>query len=231
VNAKIRATIKANPNIAATYLRLGFHDCVPNGAAGGCDGCINLQTKANAGLLTAVQALAPIVAEFEDKVIGVSRADIWSYAALLGAEVSQTEILFTDSFLVGRKNCEAVGTCSSKDAVFCATNGPDQPTDFPSEDITTHELVTFMSDHFGFNADQTVAIMGAHSIGRALPENTGFQGQTGWDNDRFKLGTRSPCQLFVSMKCLSTALTHLPKLNTLYRQRLLQSHRRTSWFT
>lgn len=197
VGAKIRATITSNEEIAATYLRLGFHDCVPNGAAGGCDGCINLKNEANSGLLPAVQTLAPIVAEFENKVLGVSRADIWAYATLLGAEVSQNEIVFTDSFVVGRKNCEVVGTCSSKDPIFCASNGPDQLSDFPDSDLTTHQLLAFMLDHFGYNADDTVAIMGAHSIGRALPENTGYQGQEGWDNDHKKLGTMLSCQLFV----------------------------------
>ena len=190
MDAKIRATITANPNIAATYLRMGFHDCVPNGAAGGCDGCLNLATHdASKGLLVAVQALAPIVAEFESKALGVSRADTWAYATLVGAEVSQKEILFTDSFVVGRKNCETVGTCSSTDPYVCATNGPDVKTDFPDSDLTTHQLVSFMTDHFGFTADETVAIMGAHSIGRALPENSGYQGQEGWDNDHLKLGT------------------------------------------
>jgi hypothetical protein len=215
VGAKIRATIKNNENIAATYLRLGFHDCVPNGSAGGCDGCINLSTnEANTGLLPAVQALAPIVAEFENKVLGVSRADIWAYATLLGAEVSQNEIVFTDNFLVGRKNCEVVGTCSSKDPIFCATNGPDTEADFPESDITTHELLAFMLDHFGFNADETVAIMGAHSIGRALPENSGYLGQEGWDNDHKKLGTRLPCRLLMRIHFCLTALTRSIKLNT-----------------
>lgn len=191
VDAKIRATITKNPNIAATYLRMGFHDCVPNGAAGGCDGCLNLVSHdASKGLLPAVQALAPIVAEFENKVLGVSRSDIWAYATLVGAEMSQKEILFTDSFVVGRKNCETVGTCKSTDPSMCATNGPDVETDFPESDISTHELLAFMLDHFGFNADETVAIMGAHSIGRALPENSGYNGQEGWDNDHLKLGKR-----------------------------------------
>ena len=43
-----------------------------------------------------------------------------------------------------------------------------------------------MSEHFGYNADQTVAIMGAHSIGRTLPNNSGFQGA--WDNTNRVLG-------------------------------------------
>jgi hypothetical protein len=185
--AQISVSIAANPPIAATYLRLGFHDCVPNGAAGGCDGCINVMSNPeNNGLQPAIQSLAPIVAALENNALGISRADLWAYAALVAAERSQTSIIFTDDFRVGRKNCETIGTCSSTDPVFCASNGPDQASDFPSSDLTTHGLLTFMSDHFGFNADQTVAIMGAHSIGRALPNNSGFQGS--WDNSNRVLG-------------------------------------------
>ena len=45
-----------------------------------------------------------------------------------------------------------------------------------------------MNDHFGFDADETVALMGAHTIGRALPENSGYEGQNGWVTDMFTLG-------------------------------------------
>jgi hypothetical protein len=190
-NTRIRQTIAENNRIAATYLRLGFHDCVPNaadGVGGGCDGCLNLSNDANNGLLPAVQALAPIVNELEDEVLGVSRADLWAYATLVAAEVSQNTHVFTDSFTIGRQNCEIVGTCISTDPDFCTTNGPDESGDFPSNDLTTHGLITFMDEHFGFDADETVAIMGAHTLGRALPQNSGIQGQRGWVNDVFALG-------------------------------------------
>jgi hypothetical protein len=104
----------------------------------------------------------------------------------VASERSQSTVTFTDNFRVGRKNCETVGTCSTTDPVFCATNGPDVSTDFPSSDLTTQGLLDFMNEHFGYNADQTVAIMGAHSIGRTLPTNSGFQGP--WDNSNRVLG-------------------------------------------
>jgi hypothetical protein len=186
-NKRIRLTIEQSPYLAATYLRLGFHDCVPNGKAGGCDGCLNLSNPSNFGLLPAVQALQPIVADLEDPILGVSRADIWALAVLVAAEVSQSNILFTDSFKVGRKNCETVGTCdaSSQD---CTIDGPDQETDFPSSDYTTHQLLKFMDSHFGFDSDQTVAIMGAHTLGFAFPHNSGYEGKYGWVSNAQLLG-------------------------------------------
>jgi hypothetical protein len=187
---RIQATISDNTRIAATYVRLGFHDCVPNGVAGGCDGCVNLiSNPENNGLLPAVQALAPIVSDLENAALGVSRADfLWAYASLVAAEVSQDTLDFTGNFVVGRVNCETARTCSSRDPVVCATNGPDQQSDFPSPDLTTHQLIDFMAEAFGYDADETVAIMGAHTLGRVLPENSGFEGENGWVNDEFLLG-------------------------------------------
>ena len=176
-----------NPRIGATYIRLAFHDCVPNGSDGGCDGCINLTNGANAGLQPAVDALAPIVRDLENAGLRVSRADIWMLAALLAAEDAQNTLVFTDTFKVGRKTCETAGTCFNSDKSTCASFGPDESGDFPSPDFTTHQLIDFMSDHFGYSADDTVAIMGAHTLGRALPGNAGFDGK--WVTNEFALST------------------------------------------
>lgn len=104
-------------------MRLGFHDCVPNGNAGGCDGCVNLSgsNPENNGLLPAIAAMAPIVSDLENDALGISRADLWSYAGLVAAEASQDTLAFTDQFVVGRKNCETVGTCTGADGDVCAT--------------------------------------------------------------------------------------------------------------
>jgi Peroxidase len=167
---------------------LGFHDCVPNGPAGGCDGCINLSTNhENSGLLLSVDSLAPIVTELETP--GFSRADIWALAVLVAADVSTPELInFTSNFRPGRKNCETVGTCRLNPSSQCASKGPDTRADFPTTIFTTHELIDFMTDHFGFNADETVALMGAHTLGRALPTNSGYEGENGWVTNPELLG-------------------------------------------
>ena len=60
---------------------------------------------------------------------------------------------------------------------------------------------SFFDEHFGFNAGQTVAIMGAHSLGVARPEDSGYEGLGGWVPDIFLLGmffsqfvSMIPCQ-------------------------------------
>jgi Peroxidase len=187
---RIRQTIEQAPYLAATYLRLGFHDCVPNGDTGGCDGCLNLSNPSNFGLLPAVKALQPIVTDLENPILGVSRADIWAYAVLVAAEVSQSNLVFTDSFRVGRKNCETIGTCDAGNQ-DCSIDGPDQATDFPSSDYTSHQLLKFMHSHFGFDSDQTVAIMGAHTLGFAFPHHSGYEGRYGWVSNTQSLGETS----------------------------------------
>jgi Peroxidase len=187
--ASIRDTIVQNRSIAANYIRLGFHDCVPNGPAGGCDGCLNLVThRENAGLHMSLDVLDPIVAELENTKLGFSRADIWALATLVAADLSQNKTVFSDSFVPGRKNCETVGTCRRQPSNVCSREGPDRPADFPTTIFTTHELIDFMFERFGFDVNETIALMGAHTLGRALPGNSGYEGQNGWVTDRFELG-------------------------------------------
>jgi hypothetical protein len=56
--------------------------------------------------------------------------------------------------------------------------------------LTTHQVLDFMSDHFGFNSDQTMVIMGAHIVGCAVHQNSGFDEDDGWVRDEFDHGTR-----------------------------------------
>jgi Peroxidase len=166
---------------------LGFHDFVPNGPAGGCDDCINSTNHDNSGLLLSVDSLAPIVTELETPEF--SRADIWALAVLVAADLSTPELInFTASFRTGRKNCETVGTCRLNHSSQCASIGPDTRADFPTTIFTTHELIDFMTDHFGFNADETVILMGAHTLGRALPTNSGHGGENRWVTSHHLLG-------------------------------------------
>ncbi len=126
----------------------------------------------NNGLAPPIAALAPVVAKYENKTAGVSRADIWALAAMVGGAVAKfggENVSFTQNWF-GRVNCEdanQVCTNATGGVVNCsATAGPAR--NMPSLTLDTAGVFSYFSQNFGFSQRQTVAIMGAHTVGRAL---------------------------------------------------------------
>lgn len=187
IQSDIRDLILEDEALGAKFVRLGFHDCT-----GGCDGCVDLTFGDNAGLDIPIDALAAIVQRYENDILGISRADIWVMAALLGADVAQersdTKVDFSLQY-IGRKNCEDLyDECFDQDGnirACSATLGPH--VHLPEPHITTSEIFHFFRDEFGFNMRQTVALMGAHTIGTLTREHSGFDGPNGWVRDHFLL--------------------------------------------
>lgn len=178
--ADINEIIKNQTTIAPTFVRLGFHDCV-----GGCDGCVDLGNPDNAGLEVAINALSSVVNNSKYTEAGLSRADLWALAAITGANYAKPDTsYFFESAYYGRTNCEDIGLpcldANSNEVSCTATTGPHR--DLPSANLDTEDVLDFFNDNFGFTDDETVALMGAHSIGRALRTNSGFDGSNGWVN-------------------------------------------------
>ena len=59
----------------------GFHSCV-----GGCNGCLNLDNISNNGLEDAVSKIEQFYSENNIGQENISRADIWSLAAVLAVQ-------------------------------------------------------------------------------------------------------------------------------------------------
>uniref|UniRef100_A0A7S4SA90 Plant heme peroxidase family profile domain-containing protein n=4 Tax=Ditylum brightwellii TaxID=49249 RepID=A0A7S4SA90_9STRA len=178
IRAEIEELINGNNALRPKFLRLGFHDCV-----GGCDGCVNMDNGDNAGLDVPIDALVPIVEKYAHNAhitaaIGstISRADIWALATLAGVDLAAggapSDVTWSMTH-IGRVDC------SGADAA--GKGGPDP--ELPSPNLNTHELLDFFEQNFGFSSDETVAIMGAHSIGAAQRQNSGFDGPHGWVNN------------------------------------------------
>eukprot|EP00977_Amphora_coffeiformis_P023731 scaffold14067_cov172-Amphora_coffeaeformis.AAC.3 len=189
--ADIRQLIRRDQGLGPKFVRLGFHDCV-----GGCDGCVDLLFSENNGLEKPISALGPVVDKHEDKTLGISRADIWALAALVGADEAQPRPVADFSLkTLGRQNCEDANNnnCFDKDGkrTQCREDrGPHR--ELPHADITTKDLFHFFSSEFGFGDKETVALFGAHTLGVLTRENSGFDGQDGWvreqtvlDNDYY----------------------------------------------
>ncbi len=179
--AEIASIIQTHPtNLAAKFVRMGFHDCV-----GGCDGCIDMLNGDNFGLDIPIEALQPVVDLYSH--FGVTRADLWVLAALEGANGAQpNDSPAKRPFVmewVGRPTCEDVNSvCTDKDGNDVGCNEDRGPhRELPSPHLDTHGLLEYFRAEFDYQeAWETVAIMGAHSLGTLARENSGFNGINGW---------------------------------------------------
>lgn len=162
-------------NLAAKFVRHGFHDCV-----GGCDGCVDMTNPDNAGLDVPIAALEPVVNMFSH--FGVTRADIWVLAALEGAGGQQpdddADARDFDMEWIGRPVCDGLDSSQCKNGLCTQDRGPIRI--LPSPDVDTHALLEYFSREFDFDERDTVAIMGAHTLGTLARENSGYNGPNGW---------------------------------------------------
>lgn len=178
----ISDVIATGDELAAKIVRMGFHDCV-----GGCDGCIDMANGDNAGLQTPIDALQPVVDMFALDAFSVTRADIWVLATLVAAyDTQETPTQEFTMDWIGRPTCEMQNDhCYNSGGVqvdCSAVAGPHR--ELPSPDLTTAELLHFFASEFGFDATDTVAIMGAHTLGRLDVDNSGYNGTAGWVGSR-----------------------------------------------
>lgn len=170
-------------NLAAKFVRHGFHDCV-----GGCDGCVDMTDPDNAGLDVPIAALEPVVNMFSH--YGVTRADIWVLAALEGVSGQQADgdpdnRFFTMDW-IGRPTCDGLDSADCKEGLCQQDRGPARA--LPSPNLNTHDLLAYFSDNFNFDARDTVAIMGAHTLGKLARENSGYNGVNGWLGNTRRFG-------------------------------------------
>ncbi len=187
IEQEIRDLIALDETMGPKFVRLGFHDCT-----GGCDGCVDLTFPDNGGLHIPIDALRPIVANHENADLGISRADIWALAAHVGADVAQTRSATKVDFqmeFIGRQNCETTHpTCfdMNNNIRECSeTLGPH--VHLPEAHITTEALFHFFFEEFGFDIQETVALMGAHTLGSLNRLHSGFDGPNGWVRDNLLL--------------------------------------------
>ena len=143
----------------AGFVRLAFHDCVgPNG----CNGCIDHNKDDNKGLKVYTDALDKLHTEI---ATDLSVADFYALSALVALDmgISDDSRRFTNSFLEGRINCT---TSPGQNAVG----------QFPRATDGIVATLKYFSEKFGFNSKETVALLGAHTLGRTTVTNSGFNG-------------------------------------------------------
>lgn len=189
--AELRAAIIRDFAMAATYgdrcdacplgdtygalVRLAFHDAFGGGrpsATGGANGCLDPSFVGHGGMSEIVTALASSWAPFSARI---SRADYWVLAAQTAIEFASTTSpagsgplppspgTLVLPFRYGRVDA---ATCSGADAGM-----------LPDASFTWAQSST-MFGRIGLTIAETVALFGAHALGRAEWKNSGFHG--GW---------------------------------------------------
>ena len=98
--------------------------------------------------------------------LGMSRADFWALASIVAVELGATKgdtSLPELIFRAGRVDC---------------SESPDDSQEFEYPDATMdHDtMFTYFESHFGYNANQTVALMGAHALGNLHRSSSGYEG-------------------------------------------------------
>ncbi|OAE33151.1 hypothetical protein AXG93_4773s1240 [Marchantia polymorpha subsp. ruderalis] len=162
----LRAFI-AEKNCAPLMVRLGWHDAGTYDAAtrtGGANGSIRSEREfvhgANNGLKKAIDWCE----EFKAKYPNLTYADIYQLGGVVGVEVTGGP---TIEFIPGRKDSVA---CTPEGRLPDATKG--------------HQHLRDIFHRMGLSDQDIVALSGAHTLGRAHKERSGFDGP--WTSEPLK---------------------------------------------
>ena len=162
----------------AKLVRLAFHDCVEK-----CDGCLNLDNPSNGGLDSIFSEVNDVYDNGPYRDSGMSRADFIALAGITAVYAGASQQYCRDMGmpagcmtpsqpqLVARYGRE---DCSTSPVTSAELEFPDAHGDL------THVLSYFGA--IGMTDKQIVALIGAHSLGDANPENSGFIGP--WTSPR-----------------------------------------------
>lgn len=189
VELMINSSTVINPDmpLLANLVRLTFHDCVGNG---GCNGCVNLRINENRGLELSINTLKALYSQSENwpgmTTEDISFADLFAFAGLSAAKqaaknrrgrfvyVPKNLNGFPANFQWGRQDCPT------------APDAPEESNlDFPFSESNQKTTAQFFKEKFGFTAEETVTILGAHSLGQAAHENSGYKGP--WQGKKAEL--------------------------------------------
>ncbi len=135
-----------------------------------CDGCINLANADNGGLEIPIQALEDIYkpnGQPSDHSEIMSRADFWALASIVGVQVGIETA--NNDFDAGIKDAPLTFTPGRKDCTSSPYTA--EQFKFPDANGGAAETYKFFKDRFGISQYETVALMGAHTLGAATKES------------------------------------------------------------
>lgn len=138
-------------------LRLPFHDAASydqKDRSGRPSGCVNFNDPGNNGLAAIINGIEPVYQMHKDVI---SRADYWVLVANVAIKESRGPVV---AYQWGRIDC----------------NGDYPPLGrLPDNEGNFTELMNVFVNRMGLTVRDVVALLGAHSLGRAMPENSGYE--------------------------------------------------------
>ncbi|ESQ50858.1 hypothetical protein EUTSA_v10022797mg [Eutrema salsugineum] len=157
----------AKKNCAPIMLRLAWHDAGTYDAkskTGGPNGSIRNETEYSHGANSGLKIALDLCEDVKSKLPKISYADLYQLAGVVAVEVTGGPDI---SFVPGRKDCN---DCTDEGRLPDANQG------------FKHLKDVFY--RMGLSDKDIVALSGAHTLGRAHPERSGFDGP--WTQDPLK---------------------------------------------
>ena len=154
-------------------VRLSFHDCV-----GGCDGCLNLNNLENNGLQQTYSRINNIYDNEDYNSTGMSRADFIALAGTVAVRYASSQQEPPITLKYGRQDCPTSPN----------TNATER---FPNAHGDLDEVFDVFQKTMNMTVRQVVAIIGAHTLGAAAINRSGFRGpwvlrQNVFDNEFYR---------------------------------------------
>eukprot|EP01084_Bolivina_argentea_P301040 519239_1 len=169
---ELREEFEADKNVLSTTVRLIFHDCSApndkNNINSICNGCIHYNNPAHAGLFSgAIEPLEDVYISEWNQIM--SRSDFWAAAATIAIEYAQeldtkntNNNLPSIPYYFGRRDCG-----STSNAIITNAQLPEAHWGWK---LTKQWFL----EHLEFTTAETVAILGAHTLGRSHLKNSGY---------------------------------------------------------
>ncbi|KAJ8602063.1 hypothetical protein CTAYLR_002789 [Chrysophaeum taylorii] len=186
VRQRVREAIAAEPGLAGKLVRLAFHDSVrgrPNGSVR-----YELQDPENVGL-------AVPLAVVEELCGHLSTADAIALAAAEALAAAGGPIV---PVRLGRRDASEADARFLRHPIGSGNERDVVRTALPSPGLSTVGIRRFFGRRLGFSDEETVALMGAHTLGRHVS----------------LLGMSKPCLRNLTRACLEAAPVRLPFVAT-----------------
>ena len=158
-------------DVVGGLVRLAFHDAAEYLSGAGdnfrADGCVDLTKGDNGGLAAVIDGVQPY---YLAHCSVFSRADFWYLAAVVSLNLAEPSGTYDVPFNFGREDASS--------CVYTGGRLPDAEGGFG-------EVRRVFIDNMGLTMTESIALLGAHTLGRTETANSGYNGPWVTATNRF----------------------------------------------